>query len=665
MKLNVLSKIAIKAVFLLTLVLNPLLWVSCIDNDPIVENYYTFKGETVADYLKNREDRYSKFVQILDRASLFDLLSTYGEYTCFAPTNVAIDSLLSSKGLTSIEDLSDADCDTIARTHLIKGEYYTTDLEDGAIPATNFMDRYLIYSSDSAVRNDKVAVAYFINKTSEIIVKNDSVENGVVHTLNRVITPSNMFLPQLMAEDPTISIFVEALQLTGLDNKIEAFIDETYSVGLDSTDLRLTYTTGSRTRPADYPTKRKFGFTAFVEPNSVYNRKGINNVEDLINKLKSKELSLYDPYSRYKYDDNYTDTLNVLYRFVAYHLLDRLGNYDDWVVTSAIRDVQPVYDYLDPQDFYETMCPFTIMKFQYAREGELYINRRRVNEGAAAVKAPADPFQAAVRGVRVYQPSEGGKRDQSALNGVYHYIDDLLIFDAKAADALNTRMRIDATTLSPDFMNNVGRGRTKPSYGDSRVTLYKPGFVKNFIFTEQTKLGLRIDPLWSPSYQCDALDFLGQYDFSVKIPPVPQGQYEIRLGMNMSPDRGIVQIYFDNKASGIPIDMRISKFDNPKIGAIADTEDEVENLRNDKDMKNRGFMKGPDSWMTGNGRTESHRAFYNSVRVIIANEYLEEGKVHYIRFKSVIDNPDGLFPFDYLELCPKSVYANPEGEDTH
>ena len=34
-------------------------------------------------------------------------------------------------------------------------------------------------------------------------------------------------------------------------------------------------------------------------------------------------------------------------------------------------------------------------------------------------------------------------------------------------------------------------------------------------------------------------------------------------------------------------------------------------------------------------------------------------------YKSVIDNPDGLFPFDYLELCPKSVYANPEGEDTH
>ena len=652
-------------VLLLMIVMSQLAWVSCVDNDPTVDSYYTFTGETVADYLKKREDKYSDYVKILDRAHLFDLLSTYGEYTCFAPTNEAFSKYLKTKNLSSVDDLTNAECDTIARTHLIKGAYFTTDLLDGALPNTNFLDRYLVFSSDSSTYNGAKTISYFINKTSELLIRDDSVANGVVHTLSNVVTPSNMFLPQLMAEDTTISIFVQALQLTGLDKKLEAYIDETYHVGADSTELRLTYTTGSSTRPADFPAKRKFGFTAFVEQNKIYRRKGINNVNDLIKKLKSKELAIYDPYGKYKYDDKYTDSTNVLYRFVAYHLFDRLGNYDDWTVGSAIRNAQPIYDFLDPQDFYETMCPFTIMKFQYAREGELYINRRRVNEGAAADRNAADPYQAAVRGVRVFQPAEAGSVDQSALNGVYHYVDALLILDATAIDALNTRMRMDATTLSPDFTNNIGRGRTKPAVGNPVVTRYKPGYVKNFIFTEQTQLGLRIDPLWSPSYQCDALDFLGQYDFSVKIPPVPQGQYEIRLGMNMGTDRGIVQIYFDNKASGIPIDMRISKFDNPIIGAKADTEDEEENRRNDKDMKNRGFMKGMDSWYTGNGKTETHRVFWNSVRVIIANEYLEEGKTHYIRFKSVIDNPDGLFPFDYLELCPKSVYANPEGEDTH
>lgn len=664
MIMNIITKTTKKVFFSLILVLSQFVWVSCVDNDPIVEHYYTFTGETVADYLKNREDYYSQFVKILERADLFDVLSTYGEYTCFAPTNVAIDSLLAQKGLESVDDLSDALCDTIAKTHLIKGAYYTTDLEDGAIPATNYLDRYLIFSSDSTIRNNQIAVSYFINKTSELIIRNDSVENGVVHTLNKVITPSNMFLPQLIAEDPTISIFNYVLQITGIDKKMESYIDETYSVGPDSLDLRLIYNSAGE-RPADYPAKRKFCFTAFVEPNSVYESKGITSGKELIEKLVSKQLPVYDQYGRYTYDQNYSDTNNVVYRFVAYHILDRLGNYDDWTATSVIRNNQAVYDHLDPQDFYETMCPFTMMKFQFSREGELYINRRRVNEGAAANRKAPDPFKAAVRGVRVYQPSEGGSRDQNALNGVYHYIDDLLIYDDNTADALNTRFRMDATTLSPDFMNNVGRGRTKPTIATSVVTRYKPGYVKNFKFTEQTQLGLRIDPTWSPSYQCDGLDFLGQYDFAVKIPPVPEGTYEVRIGINTDPRRGIVQIYFDDKACGIPIDMRLSKFDNPKIGALADTEDEEENRRNDKDLRNRGFMKGMDSWMPGSDKSITHRAYWNSVRIILATEYLKEGEVHYLRFKSVIDNPLALLPFDYLELCSKNVYGNSEGEDTH
>jgi len=142
-------------------------------------------------------------------------------------------------------------------------------------------------------------------------------------------------------------------------------------------------------------------------------------------------------------------------------------------------------------------------------------------------------------------------------------------------------------------------------------------------------------------------------------------QAVILLQNHTDPRRGIVQIYFDDRACGIPIDMRLSKFDNPKIGALADTEDEEENRRNDKDLRNRGFMKGMDSWMPGSDKSITHRAYWNSVRIILATEYLKEGEVHYLRFKSVNDNPLALLPFDYLELCSKNVYGNSEGEDTH
>jgi len=73
------------------------LTVSC-EDETTSANYYTFTGETVADYLSNRNDTYSDFIEVLKRANYYSLLSTYGEFTCFAPTNSAMNEYMSSKG---------------------------------------------------------------------------------------------------------------------------------------------------------------------------------------------------------------------------------------------------------------------------------------------------------------------------------------------------------------------------------------------------------------------------------------------------------------------------------------------------------------------------------------------------------------------------------------
>ncbi|MBR5151119.1 MAG: fasciclin domain-containing protein, partial [Bacteroidaceae bacterium] len=41
-------------------------------------NRYTFTGETVADYLLNRSEKYSHMITLLKRADLLSLLNTYG-----------------------------------------------------------------------------------------------------------------------------------------------------------------------------------------------------------------------------------------------------------------------------------------------------------------------------------------------------------------------------------------------------------------------------------------------------------------------------------------------------------------------------------------------------------------------------------------------------------
>ena len=134
-------------------------------------------------------------------------MATYGNYTCFAPTNEAVEIYLREKGYPSVSAIPDNVCDTIAMTHLLNSPYFTTDLVEGAFPSPNRLDRYLSFSCgmgpDSTIR-------YYVNKDSWLQRMNDTVQNGVVHVVDRVIEPSTLMLPQLLAGDSTISLFYQA-----------------------------------------------------------------------------------------------------------------------------------------------------------------------------------------------------------------------------------------------------------------------------------------------------------------------------------------------------------------------------------------------------------------------------------------------------------------------
>ena len=176
---------------------------SCSD-EPAPENYYTFTGEMVSDYLDNRPEMFSEFVDILHRSGMYGMMATYGTYTCLAPTNEAIDNYLHSIGKSSVDELSKKECDTLAWNHIIKYTYFTMDLHDGNFPTCNMNDRYLTFSCDSDKLNNN-NVAYFVNKASRMIVRDDSVVNGVVHTIDKVIQPSSQYLPELIAENDSLA----------------------------------------------------------------------------------------------------------------------------------------------------------------------------------------------------------------------------------------------------------------------------------------------------------------------------------------------------------------------------------------------------------------------------------------------------------------------------
>lgn len=632
--------------------------VSCSDDDSDAPlNFYSSVRLTAAGFIEADDAQFSEFKTILERSNYLSMLKTYGHYTVFAPTNEAIKQFLQENGLSSLDALTAEQCDTIARTHIVQDKaYFTTDM-GGELAPVNMNDDYILMDSKSDADNDNALLIY-VNTNSRIIQKDDSVTNGVVHVIDHVIKASNEFLSTFMEDNPNLTIFSEALRITGMADSLAKYDDLTYTVNPDSAwggkGFKVPYGTandGTASKQCNtwYPQKRLFKFTAFVETDSVYRAHNINNLDD----LKAYAKQVYDesyPEDAGKYDDDFTDRRNPLNRFVSYHLINRMGPRDYWVHCKGdIYTQKFLFNIYDPEDYYETMAPHTLIRFCSNPGEEIYINR-------VGLKNKAE-----VRGVRVLKNDEGDGYNQSCKNGRYIYIDDILVYSREVRwNVLNRRIRIDGSCLSPDFMN--GHARMEHMGKEEMMIGFKNGFLADFkMHNASTFIGCGNEQTGWRHYQGSGVCITGEkFDASVKLPPVPHdGTYEVRLGYSLGDDRGIAQVYLNNDPCGIPISFR--NFDS-NIGWEADTDDEEENQAIDKAMRNRGFMKAMDSY---GSTSEPFRTYNNDVRRILTKQYLRADQDYWLRFRQILEGSTLYMSIDYIELCPKDVYDSPEGEDRH
>ena len=618
--------------------------VSCNEED-LPDNYYTATEMTAAGFLQNDPARFSEFTRILQRANFLSTLATYGEYTLYAPTNEAVNNYLSANNYGSVEDIPQNVCDTIARTHIVKGGvYFTADVSDGTLPLLNMDDRNITITCDSDVNNNN-AIIYYVNKSAKMIERDDSVTNGVVHTIDHLLVSTSMLLPDLIKQDTTSTIFASALALTGVELNMRKVEDYSYTIGRDSVEEGLPEVffgaEGEKWTKVKFVERRYFKYTAFVETDETFEKAGIYNINDLIAKAKAWYDNVF-PEDAGKYDDDYTHPKNPLNRFVSYHILPFLVNYDQLVIAGQIKDYYCDLSKADAEDYYETMAQGCILRASGPKDGKVYLNRKRMD----VLITP---------GVRVLSPTESGLNLQDCANGVYHYISAPLYFNP---EALNNRMRIDATTLFPDFLN---MSKCRVQFNEKTMTMFKNNYLTNVKATSQSLIGVRGNEIWTNSWEGNMVAICGEFDIEIKLPPVPKtGMYELRLGYNVNPSRGIIQAYLNGVACGVPVNLQ----QGPE-GWKEDTEDEEENRATDKSMHNRGFMKAPDSQGgdISNGGTPFRAAGYIMRRVLYTGE-IRQDQENWLRFRQLLKGNYSL-SLDYIELCPKNIYASPEGEDTH
>ena len=590
--------------------------VSC-DDDLNRENYSTFTGDTVTSYCRNNS-RLSMFYRIMEDSDNTALLSLYGHYTCFAPTDSAFNNYF-DKYQISYNKLTKEDKKNIVFNHIIKHnatEYTSEYFQEGALPASTLGDRFLTisYSLDSLSGVYKQVI--YVNKHSRILFKDNKVHNGVVHIIDKVIEPSQNTLLAVMKEQEGFKLFAKAMELTHLEDSLLGVYDMNYADPYPGQDEVKMPSSPNYKNVVPIHT-RHFGYTIFAEPDQVF--KAAKTPIETIEQLVAFASTYYGTEDMH----DYTSRKNPLNKFISYHLLNR-----QMMTNTFIYQGKNTAAYAMDQrhEYYETMLHLRLMEIKAGNQINTLKDRTFVG---------VDESNSNIEG----------------MNGYIHALTNILVYDEKnmTEDVLNKRIRIDVYSIPPQLTNNNIRWRIIEV---QHPWTFSNDFCNDYFKAQPgTEIVLEASESWD-CYQADHFKINGWYDFTLRLPPVPPGTWEIRFGYQAVAHRGIAQLYIDGKIQGIPIDLR-KEGSSPDVGWVKDSETHDGGLENDKMMRNRGYMKGGKAIVNSGWGNQSLRDLVKDLRVIVGQFTFQEYDYHYFRAKNVED-PTKEFQLDYVEYCPVS-----------
>ncbi|MDO7138646.1 fasciclin domain-containing protein [Algibacter lectus] len=525
-------------------------------NDPLDgTTFFTTDGETtdmtISEVLEANPDKFSMYVEILQKTEFYTALRSYGSYTCLAPTNTAIKAFLEERfNVSTVAELTSEEqiefLKILVKFHTLPTSRTTSSFIEGRLADTTYTGDYLTtsYLLGGGIANVQ------INKEVGLDQYDIRTNNGTIHALTGVLNPFVDPVTVVMEKAGKHTIFIEALKQTGYYDMFSQYFSETGS---------------------------KNNFTILAESDAVYAEAGINSFQDLADYISPGDV-------------NYTDELNELNRFMAYHATESFLYSADFPENS----------------FISTILPKNAIK-SFKTDKEL-----RINETETGVD---DTWTSLI--------SEDS--NFPAKNGVYHTVDKLLtIFIPKAKHVI-----FDFGTGLPE------------------VQAGKIGFNSWFDSTEFESL--RVFPATririlrqsrNAAYDAGTVLNLGSVTWiEFDTPVLPKGKYELRVCGNQGNNgRPIFQTYWDGQPIGSQWDMR----SNPsELGIGWPDEDSLE-------LRERGYVRGRADIFDNSGNSAYDLA--NWARFIVIDDLLmPEQQSHVLRFETI---RSGGIPIDYIEFVP-------------
>ena len=673
---------------------------------------YVFEMETIASYLLKHDD-YSEYARLLDEvkiskhseSTVMQLLSARGNYTCFAPTNQAIGQYLDSlvaKGLITApsweafptDEMRDSVMKVIVFNSIIDGGDFDYEGNSVIYETSSFPANQNEEIASPTLSDRKLSVLFgndpdsiYINKTARISVRNRDIPaiNGVIHQMEDVIAPGNDALTAVLqsyidANRDGFQVMARLVLACGLGDTLSKIRDEAYedlyqmgviqNLGTHPTEGSLGY----------LPEHRKYGFTIFSETDQFWSQtlgKEPRDImpEDVMNYLEGEAL-----YPDAVCDNNYTNEKILLNQFGTYHILPVRLPADKLVIHYNERGYDPKVGTpgVCMYDLYTSMGERRIVKIFESRESDgVYLNRfPKINNGRS--ENYHEKYCDADK-VGVFVDRENANVE--SVNGIIYPIDKLLVYDEATRNNLQRqRLRWDVSSLFPEFLNNDIRGQSVTT--KEHMTVGIPSDDQYKYFNDMDILrGTKFYYLlgrgkgW-PNYLGDEFNVIGRYELVMRLPPVPKkGTYEFRIANSTGVSyRSMCQVYWGSDknsltAMGTPLDFRVNglyrltdagTFPSP-VGWELDTDDDDYNAEVDKKMRNNGFMKGLQLYCAGSpGSATPGRGSVYLTRRIMFTATMDPDVTYYLRLKNVLDKEDKQLYMDFIEICSKEVYDNPE-----
>lgn len=240
--------------------------------------YITTTDVNITSYLDKYPDTFSEFRKILDITGNATFLNAYGAYTLFAPTNTAVKAYLTGLGKTSVDQVDINTLKDMVRFHLLSDTIHTNQFTDGKLTSLTMFGQYLITGAKNVGGITKIV----INRQANIVQGDIIVGNGIIHSIDAVLTPAQFSVAKLIENNPKYTIFTQALKETGLYDSLNIL-------------------------PVNNPNPLRQFLTVLAESDSVLNVAGFSTYAA----LKAKMCTTGTP----------TNPKDSLFLFMAYHII--------------------------------------------------------------------------------------------------------------------------------------------------------------------------------------------------------------------------------------------------------------------------------------------------------------------------------------------------------